>query len=173
MFAVLALSLGMGVYAADKKSRDDGLSRGDRDFVEKALADGMTEVELGKIAQQKAASDGVKQFGQRMVTDHTKAGEELKGIASKVGFAPKKDPAADEKAVKKFSDMKTDRFDREYADFMVDDHQKAVKLFRRQADKGDNAELKQFASKTLPTLEEHLKMAQDLKAQNKGKSGKK
>jgi putative membrane protein len=169
LFAVVALSLGLTVSAADKKSRDDGLSRGDRDFVEKALKDGMTEVELGKIAQQKGASDDVKKFGQQMVDDHTKSGDELKGIASKVGFAPKKEPGPNEKAVKKFADMKGDRFDREYADFMVDDHQKAVKLFRKQADKGDNAELKQFASKTLPALEGHLKMAQDLKAQTKGK----
>ncbi len=168
LFAVLALSLGVSVYAADKKSRDDGLSRGDRDFVEKALADGMTEVELGKIAQQKASNDAVKQFAQRMVADHSKAGEELKGIASKVGFAPKKDPEPKKSAIKKFNDMKGDRFDREYADLMVNEHQKAVKLFRKEADKGENAELKQFASKTLPALEEHLKMAQDLKAQTKG-----
>ena len=163
LFAVLALTLGFGAYAADKdKKGKGGLSGDDREFVEKALMDGATEVELGKLAQGKAASDAVKQFGRRMVTDHSKAGEELKGIASKVGYTPKHD-GPDQKMVKKLSDKSGAAFDREYADMMVEDHEKAVKLFRRQADKGDNGELKQFASKTLPTLEEHLKMARDLK----------
>ena len=65
--------------------------------------------------------------------------------------------------------MSGKKFDHEYGNFMVKDHEKAVKLFRKEADKGDNGELKQFASKTLPTLEEHLKMARDLKAQTRKK----
>ena len=165
LFAVLALTLGLGVYAADRKGKDDNnLSRGDRDFVEKALVDGATEVELGKLAQGKGSSDAVKQFGSRMVTDHSKSGEELKAIVSKLGYAPKND-GPNEKMVKRLTDKSDARFDREYADMMVEDHEKAVKLFRRQSEKGDNPELKQFAGKTLPALEEHLKMARDLKKQ--------
>ena len=71
LFGVLALVVGVATYAADKKTRDEGLSRGDREFVEKAMMGGMTEVELGKLAQQKGTSDAVKQFGQRMVDDHS------------------------------------------------------------------------------------------------------
>ena len=168
LFAVLALTLGLGLHAADKKARDDGLSRADRSFVDTALEDGATEVELGKIAQQKGTSDAVKQFGKRMVDDHSKAGDELKGIIGKIGYTSKKD-GPNPKAVKKFTEMKAERSDREYAERMAGDHEKAVKLFRKEADKGDNAELKQFASKTLPTLEDHLKMARDLKAQTKAK----
>ena len=164
LFAVLALSLGLGVSAADKKGKDDGLSRGDRDFVEKALQDGATEIEAGKLAQQKGTSDAVKKFGERMIADHTKAGDELKAIASKLGFTPNK-TGPHEKMIKDLSGKSADRFDREYADMMVEDHEKAVKLFRRQSEKGDNPELKQAAAKTLPTLEEHLKLAQDLKKQ--------
>ncbi len=162
-FAALALSLGMGVYAADKKG-DGNASRGDREFVQKALEDGATEVELGKLAQSKGTSDAVKQFGQRMEADHGKAGEELKAIAGKIGALPKRE-GPKEKAVKSLSNKSAKQFDQQYADTMVDMHEKAVKLFRKEADKGDNAELKQFASKTLPTLEEHLKMARDLKKQ--------
>ena len=169
-FAVLALSVGMGVYAADKKGRDDGAaSRGDKEFVQKALEDGATEVELGKLAQSKGSSDAVKKFGQQMEADHSKAGEELKGIAGKVGALPKKE-GPKQKAVKDLSNKSAKRFDHEYAEMMVDMHQKAVKLFRKQADKGENAELKQFASNTLPKLEEHLKMARDLKKQADKKS---
>ena len=161
--------MGFASYAADNKARDDGLSRGDREFVEKAMVGGMTEVELGKLAQQKGTSDAVKRFGQRMVDDHSKAGQELKGIASKVGYAPKKEPGPDQKHIKALSNKSSARFDHEYAEEMVDDHEKTVKLFRKQAEKGDNAELKQFAAKALPTFEEHLKMSRDLKNETKGK----
>ena len=164
VFAILAMSLGFSAYGADKKGGDGGASRGDREFVQKALEDGATEVELGKLAQAKGTSDVVKQFGQRMEADHAKAGEELKGLAGTAGAMPKKE-GPKQSAVKELSKKSAKRFDHEYAEAMVDMHQKAVKLFRKQADKGDNAELKQFAAKTLPTLEEHLKMARDLKKQ--------
>ena len=171
LFAVVALTLGMGAYAADNKGKDGQLSRGDRNFVEQALKDGMTEVELGKVAQQKGQSDAVKQFGQRMAEDHTKAGEELKGIASKIGYAPDK-VGPDEKMVKRLSAKSGAEFDRDYAGAMVKDHEKAVKLHRRQAEKGDNADLKQYASKSVPVLEEHLKMARDLQKQTRANKKK-
>ena len=169
-FAAFALALAFGAGAADKKGDDSKVSRGDKNFIAKAMKGGMTEVELGKLAAQNAQNDEVKKFGQRMVDDHSKSGDELQAIASKLGYAPK-NAGPDKGDVKKFSKMKSDKFDREYMNHMVKDHEQTVKLFRKEAEKGESAELKQFASKTLPTLEEHLKMAKDLQGQFKKTKG--
>ena len=165
-FAAIALALACGAGAADKKGDDNKVSRGDKNFIAKAMKDGQTEVELGKLAAQNGQSEDVKKFGQRMADDHSKAGDELQAIASKLGYTPK-NPGPDKGDVKKFSKLKADKFDREYANHMVKDHERAVKLFKKESEKGESAELKQFASKTLPTLEEHLKMAKDLQGQFK------
>ena len=162
-FAAIALALACGAGAADKKD-ENKVSRGDKNFIAKAMKDGQTEVELGKLAAQNGQSDDVKKFGQRMADDHSKSGDELQAIASKIGYMPK-NAGPDKGDVRKFTKMKADRFDREYANQMVKDHERTVKLFRRESEKGESAELKQFASKTLPALEEHLKMAKDLQAQ--------
>jgi len=133
----------------------------DHSFVEKAAMGGMAEVELGNVAQQKAASDEVKQFGSRMVTDHTKANDELKQIASSKNI--ELPTALDKKHrgdVDKFSKMSGAQFDKAYMSHMVDDHKKDVADFKKEASSGKDADLKGFAAKTLPTLEEHLQMAQ-------------
>ena len=171
LLAALALTVGMGLYAADKKG-DGKLSGNDRHFITTAAEDGLAEVELGKIAQQNGSSGAVKQFGQRMVDDHSKAGKELETIATKLGMTPPKQPGSKQQGeIKKFSKLTGDKFDREYAELMVKDHEKAVSLFEKQAKSGDAEELKAFASKTLPTLQEHLKMAKDIEAQSKGNKG--
>ena len=166
LFAALALTVGMGLHAADKKG-DGKVSGNDRHFVTTAAEDGLAEVELGKLAQQNGSSAAVKQFGQRMVDDHGKANKELESIASKLGVTPPKDPGKHQGDIKKFSKLTGDKFDREYAEHMVKDHEKAVSLFEKQSKSGDADELKQFASKTLPTLQEHLKMARSLQGQKK------
>ena len=167
LFAALALSVGFGLYAADKKA-DGKLSGNDRHFITTAAEDGNAEVELGKIAQQNGASADVKQFGQRMVDDHTKAGQELESIATKLGMSPPKGPGSKEQGdIKKFSKLTGEKFDREYAEHMVKDHEKAVSLFEKQSKSGDSDELKAFAAKTLPTLQEHLKMARAMTSKKK------
>jgi putative membrane protein len=162
ILAVFVGALSLGALAADKK--DNGkLSSNDRQFVMQAATDGMAEVQLGKIAQQKGSSAAVKQFGQRMVDDHGKAGSELESIASKLGATPPK--TLDQKhqeMVKKFEKLSGDQFDREYAQEMTKAHEQAVSLFEKQSKSGDADELKQFAAKHLPTLREHLKMARGL-----------
>lgn len=166
LLAVLALAIGFAAQAADKKSDDRKISGNDRHFITQASEDGHAEVALGKLAQQNGANKAVKDFGQRMVADHGKANQELAGIATKLGVTPPKQPGSKHKAdMKKFSSLKGADFDREYAEHMVMDHEKAVALFEKEARNGDAAELKAFASKTLPVLQEHLKMAQALQAQ--------
>ena len=173
LFAALALALSFGAYAADKKADSGKVSKGDRSFIMDAANDSLAEVELGKVAQQNAASEEVKKFAQRMVDDHSKANQELEPIAKKLGVTPPTAPQGKHaRMVKDLSKKQGAKFDKDYVDDMVKDHKKAVKLFEKQAEKGEAEELRQFAGKTLPTLKEHLKMAQDLQAAMK-KSKKK
>jgi putative membrane protein len=137
------------------------LSRGDRKFIEEAAQGGMAEVELGKLAQQKAASDQVKQFGKKMADDHQKANEQLKTLASKKGMTlPADMTSSDRREYDKLQKKSGAEFDREYMKEMVSDHKKDVKDFESAAKKADDADIKSFASTTLPTLQQHLDLAQ-------------
>jgi putative membrane protein len=137
----------------------------------------MAEVELGKVAQQKASDSQVKSFAERMVTDHTKANDELKSLAGNKGVTlPTSLDKDHQKDSEKMQRLQGPEFDREYMKHMVKDHKKTVSDFEKQAKSGKDNDLKQFASKTLPTLQEHLKMAQQIEdstKKNKGGSGAK
>lgn len=139
------------------------LSSNDRNFVMTAAMSGMAEVEMGRMAVERGASDAVKQFGQRMIDDHTRTNSELMQITSTLGVTP---PAAldarHRAASAKLARLSGPAFDRAYAKQMVDDHQKAVSLFQRESERGANPELKSFAARTLPALREHLEMARGL-----------
>jgi putative membrane protein len=138
------------------------LSGGDRKFLDKAAAHGVAEVEMGKLAQQKGASQQVKDFGARMVQDHGKANDELKTLASAKGMAPAAKPDKEhEKKLASLQDKSGTDFDKAYMKEMVADHKKDVAEFRKQAKSAKDPEVKAFAEKTLPTLEAHLKLAQE------------
>ncbi len=133
----------------------------DNVWITKAAQGGMAEVELGKLAQSNASSDAVKQFGQRMVDDHTKAGEELAKIAADKGITLPTGLDAKNQATKdRLSKLSGKEFDRAYMQDMVKDHRGDVAEFKKEAASGKDPEVKAFASKTLPTLEEHLKLAE-------------
>jgi putative membrane protein len=140
------------------------VSRGDRSFFVTAAEDGMAEVELGKLAQQKGGSEQVKGFGTQMVTDHTKAGDELKALASSKGVTLPSTPGKHQKDIDKLAKKSGADFDRDYARHMVDAHKKAVSLFQKTAKSGGDADVKTFAGKTLPTLQQHLEHANALNA---------
>ena len=140
----------------------------DADFVKRAGQDGLAEVALGNDASAMGKSDAVKQFGQRMVTDHSAANAKLKSAAASGDFKVPSEPSAKQKATEKeLKAMQGAAFDKKYAAKMVEDHQSAIALFEEEAKSGQDANLKSFASATLPTLREHLKMAQDLEASTK------
>jgi putative membrane protein len=138
-------------------------SSSDMRFARDAAVGGMTEVQLGQIAVQKATNEKVKAFGQRMVDDHSKAGDQLKGIAAKDNLTLPSDLDAKHKAaVDKFSHMSSGpAFDRAYMRDMVRDHQTDIAAFEKEANNGQNTDLKNWASQTLPTLREHLRLAED------------
>lgn len=142
-----------------------GMSLGsaDRKFVMEAAMGGMAEVELGRLAAERGSSDAVKQFGQRMVDDHSRANSELTQIASGKGITlPTGLDAKHRALMTKMSALSGAAFDRAYAKEMVKDHNKDVALFQREATRGADSDVKAFAQKTLPTLQEHLQMARSL-----------
>ena len=119
----------------------------DREFIEKAAAGGAAEVEGGKVAEQRAASDKVKQFGARMVQDHGKANEELKQIASGKGLQlPSAPEAHHQQELARMYKLSGAEFDKAYMDHMVKDHRKDVAEFRKQASSGKDPDIKAFAA---------------------------
>lgn len=142
-----------------------GLSAADSKFMHEAAAGGMAEVELGRLAADKASNPDVKQFGQRMVDDHGKANDELKSLASQKSVTLSLTPEAAQKATQaRLSKLSGDAFDRAYMQDMVKDHDKDVAAFKRASTTAADAELKAWAAKTLPTLEEHQKQAKSINA---------
>ena len=137
------------------------LSHGDRKFIEDAARDGMAEIELGKLAQQHAASDQAKQLGSKMIQDHGKAGDELRRIAEAKGVKMPTEPSMMQRhEADKFSKLNGGDFDKAYADAMVKDHEKAVKTFTKESTEAKDPDVRSFAAQTLPTLKEHLQLAQ-------------
>jgi putative membrane protein len=144
-----------------KMSHGSGSMTSDMKFAMEAAVGGMEEVQLGQIAAQKGASDEVRQFGQHMVDDHTKANEDLMQVASGKGWTlPAALDAKHQADVQKLSAMSGDAFDREYVKMMVKDHKKDVGDFQKESTRGADADVKSFATRTLPTLQEHLQMIQ-------------
>jgi putative membrane protein len=140
-----------------------GMSQQDHKFVMETAMGGLKEVELGRIAAQQGATDAVKQYGQRMVDDHTKANTELMTLATSKGMTlPTELDEKHRKDVTKLSGMSGAEFDRAYARMMVNDHKKKVDNFEKQSERGSDPDLKAFATKTLPTVQEHLQMARAL-----------
>jgi putative membrane protein len=177
---VLGLALATTVVAcsddrrpndAANVNRDAGAAVGtagtvdsERDFIQDQLGDGMKEVELGRLAQERATSPQVKEFGQMMVRDHQKAGQELKQIATKGNVQLTSEDETDEvkDAREKFTKLSGNEFDREYIKTMVDEHEEAVNELERKG-QSDNADVRQWAAKTLPTVRQHLEHARRLR----------
>jgi putative membrane protein len=172
---VIAVAGAMSIAAAAQQSgnssspmsspmssaKNSKLSAADKHFVNEAAAGGMAEVELGQLATEKASSPDVKQFGQRMVNDHSKANDQLKRIAADEGVRlPAKLSAKDQATKNRLSKLSGDAFDKAYMADMVKDHKTDVAAFRNESKTGEDPQVKSFAADTLPTLEDHLKNAQ-------------
>ena len=141
------------------------LSSDDKKFIEKAAQGGVAEVQMGKLAAQKAQSAQVKQFGERMAKDHASANDKLTHIASQKGVTPASDmDSSSKREYDKLQKLSGAQFDQEYMKTMVSDHEKDVKEFQSEAKSAKDPEVKSFAQSTLPTLEEHLKMAKQAEA---------
>jgi putative membrane protein len=148
--------------SAEKSTTSKSVTAPDRTFVKKAAEGGLAEVELGNLAKDKASSPDVKQFGDRMATDHGKANDQLKDWAQKENVTLPTALTAKDKATRdRLSKLSGDAFDKAYMQEMVKDHQKDVTEFQKESKAAKDADLKAWAGQTLPTLQDHLKMARD------------
>lgn len=149
--AVGAMSLAGSARAETTSTGDSSsLSAKDKTFMKKAAKGGTMEVALGKLAEQNAQSEDVKSFGKRMVTDHGKANDELKFIASKKGVQLRsKEPSG------KWTS------DKAYMDMMVKDHEKDLAEFKEEANSGSDSDVKKFADDTAKVIQEHLDLAKE------------
>ncbi|HWH69620.1 MAG TPA: DUF4142 domain-containing protein [Candidatus Sulfotelmatobacter sp.] len=139
------------------------LSEKDYKFVMDAARGSMSEVQLGELAQQKGTSQAVRNFGERMITDHTKASNELKQIVAQKGASLPTHMSHKENSAMEHLQKETGaKFDKAYAEHMVKDHKHDVKEFRDAAKDLNDPDLKAFAQKTLPILEEHQRMADEM-----------
>jgi len=149
--ALMAASFGFAGLAMAQDTpttKSSSLSAKDKTFMKKAAKGGMMEVAMGNLAAQNSQSDDVKSFGKRMVTDHSKANEELKSIAAKKGVKlPSKEPS------EKWSS------DKAYMDMMVKDHEKDLAEFQEEANTGTDPDVKKFAEDTAKVVQEHLDLA--------------
>lgn len=135
------------------------------EFAVKAANGGMLEVQMGKLAQEKAQNPRVKAFATMMVNDHTKANDELKDLAVKKNIAlPAELSTASKDHIDKLSKKSGKDFDKDYMDMMVNDHDEDVKEFDKAAANLEDMDLKSWASKTLPTLRTHQDSAKAIKA---------
>jgi putative membrane protein len=152
---VLALVVA-GVRAADDEKLDDA------GFVKKVSGACLGEVKAAEMALQKASDAKVKSFAQRIIDDHQKADKELEELASRKSWTVSK--TVDEKCQKeldKLASITAQSFDRIYMEGQIRAHEEAIKAFENEAKNGQDADLKNWATKTLPTLREHLQMAKD------------
>ena len=153
-FCIVALMVaafsfaGLALAQESPASKSSSLSAKDKTFMHKAAKGGMMEVAMGTLAEQNGQSDDVKSFGKRMVTDHSKANDELKSIAAQKGVKlPSKEPT------EKWSS------DKAYMNMMVKDHEKDLAEFQEEASTGTDPDVKKFAEDTAKVVQEHLDLA--------------
>lgn len=142
---------------------DDKLARADRKFMEKAAEGGMMEVQAGQLASTKASDPDAKNFAERLVKDHTAANDELIKLANaKHVELPPAPSHSERKEIEKLGKLSGAAFDKQFASLGVKDHRKDIKEFEKASGKVKDPELKAWIDKTLPTLREHLAMAEKL-----------
>jgi putative membrane protein len=142
--------VGLALAEESPAAQSSSLSAKDKAFMKKAAKGGMMEVAMGRLAEQKSQNEDVKSFGQRMVTDHSKANDELKSIAEKKGVKlPGKEPS------------ETWSSDKTYMNMMLKDHEKDLAEFQDEAKSGSDPDVKKFAEDTAKMIQEHLDLAKE------------
>jgi putative membrane protein len=154
-----------GTDTSRSRSGTGRVDSSDADFLKKAAAGGEAEVELGKLASEKASDPQVKKFGQTMVRDHSKVNNELSKLARRKDVdVPSSLEDKDQKEKDRLSKLSGADFDRAYMKLMVSDHEKDVSEFEKMAKKAKDPDVRSFASSKLPKLKEHLNMAKSDKS---------
>ena len=164
----LRSGLAAGPIALAALAASAALSSGDRNFVQTATSSGLAEVTTAQLAQQHSASAQVRKFADRMIADHTQANSELQQIVEQEDITlPTQPVGKDAAAEARLRSLNGAAFDRAYLQAAVSDHQQAIALFSREASSGQDPALKTLAQQTLPTLQQHLQLAQSLNSSNR------
>jgi putative membrane protein len=155
----LGLALGMILIPQTSARAQSDVSMTDKHFVSEALKGGMAEVEMGTLAQEKGNTADVKEFGQKMVKNHTELGERMKQVASQVGVTPPTSPTMLQQVeIKKLKGLSGDEFDQEYIKAMVKDHESDVQDFKKEAQSGTSSTVKNAARQGTEVISGHLEM---------------
>lgn len=170
--AALVLCLALAAFGQTNGQQNNGMNQQDKQFVTMVAKANRGEIEMGNFAQQHASNDEVKQFAQLMVTDHTNAGQQLKSWASQSNVTlPSGLTAQDNSTKASLSSASGSQFDKQYIQSQLQDHKKVIAAFEKEVQQGQDPQLKQFAEKTLPVLQDHVRIAEDV-AGKLGLSGK-
>ncbi len=164
LYILLITSLPVTMPGLSSAADNSSLSEKDKNFIIKAAQAGDAEIAAGKLAATKSSTPEVKQFGEEMVRDHTKAGDELKQIAQAKGVALPTEPDLEQKQLaKKLEDAPANNFDQLYlTEAGVKGHKAAIALFTDEVKNGQDPDLKAYAKKTLPTIAHHYDLVQNL-----------
>ncbi len=140
-----------------------GISKLDHDFVTKATESGLAEVELAKVAKQKASSAEVREYADKLQSDHKKATDKLLNLVKGSGIdVPKRLSESHRMLIDRMSKIGDDRFEREFMTTQIKEHESDIKLYRSEAEHGGNDELKKLAAETADLLQKHVEMARTI-----------
>jgi putative membrane protein len=157
--AVLAL---MVVSPAQQRSSNQNMPTG-KTFIDKAAEINLGEIELGKLAEQKGNNQAVKDFGRRMIEDHTQAEHELQQVAKQEGVTLPSQPGSDATSLRQqLSAASGEHFDQIYMDHMLAGHKGAIADFENEIENGKDAAVKAYAEKVLPVIQDHVRIAEDV-----------
>jgi putative membrane protein len=145
------------------------VGKSDEQFLTKAAQGGMMEVEVGRLAQEKGSTNEIKEYGRKLEQDHTKANEQLKQLAESKNVPVPSDMGAEKAAVDKLRGLSGEQFDKAFLKMAVRDHKKDVNEFQKESTRSMDSDVKNFASTTLPTLQEHLRQAEQLQGSTRGR----
>jgi putative membrane protein len=162
-FSIALAAAGLIGFAAGAASAAQ-LSQQDQNFVKQAAQGGLEEIQSGQMAEQKGASQAIKQLGQTLVTDHTMMNEQLKQIAQQQGFTlPQSLPQDDRQEMQQLRNLSGQQFDRQFADEQIEDHQKMIQALQKEAQTTQDQALRAFAQSGIPVMQKHLQMAEQAK----------
>jgi putative membrane protein len=162
-WAMMLISIGVGL-AQVGLAQDPQLADSDRAFIKMAASSGLAEIQLGKLAAERADNSEVRDFAKRLEKDHTQGDLELLKILDAQRISISRDMGPYQMAAAELTKLRGVEFDRAYLRHMVKEHEEAVAQFAAEAKEGRHPELKAYAAKVLLTLQEHLQLARDLAA---------
>lgn len=162
----LGMSVSMAVLSRNLQGREPAATfqREDTEFVKNALEGGIAEVMLGNLALEQSTSEPVREFAKMLVAEHQKANNQLHKLAKQKNYAdlPEGPSASAKEQHKKIGNLTGAAFDKAFAKYMVEEHEKTINVFLRQIENGKDKQLKNWAGKTLPALQKHLAHTRNL-----------